>query len=66
LRSAEYKPFEWYEATYIVPGVIGTGLGKLTCCHPLPDSPVNVAMASSVPSIPHSRAICVPVSEGFL
>src|SRR5664279_2409866 len=43
------------------PGVIATGVVKLTCCQPEAVSPVNVAVASLVPPVVHSVPVCVPV-----
>ena len=40
---------------------IWTGVGKVTCCHPEPLSPVNVAVASSVPELDQSEPVWVPV-----
>ena len=40
---------------------IGTGCANITCCQPDALSPVNVALASSVPVLVHRLPTCVPV-----
>ena len=50
-----------YDATYVVLGVIGTGLENVTDCQPDADSPVNVAWARRVPVEDHRLPMCVPV-----
>ena len=51
----------WYEAIYVVPAAMLTGLAKLTCCQPLAVSFVKVAVASRVPELVHRFPMCVPV-----
>ena len=46
---------------YVVFAEIGTGEPNVTDCHPLPDSPTNVACLSSVPVADHRLPTCVPV-----
>jgi hypothetical protein len=41
--------------------VIATGEAKVTCCQPVAVSPVNVALASSVPVLVQRWPTCVPV-----
>ena len=38
-----------------------TGPEKVTCCHPVADSPVKVAVARSDPEIDHRLPMWVPV-----
>ncbi len=38
-----------------------TGEPKFACCHPLADSPLNVALASSTPAVVHRCPVCAPV-----
>src|SRR5438105_680390 len=39
---------------------MGTGVEKLTCCHPTADSAVNVAVARRVPVLVQRLPMCVP------
>jgi hypothetical protein len=55
-----------YEATYVVPGVTWTGVGKVTVCQPEPDSFVKVAWARRVPSVLQSEPMWVPVFAAAL
>jgi len=40
---------------------MGTAVEKFTCCQPEALSPLKVAVASSVPLLPHKLPVCVPV-----
>jgi hypothetical protein len=66
LVDAGYPVLEKYDATYVVPAVIATGLEKSSSCHPDAVSFENVPLASSWPVELHKLPICVPVSEGSL
>ena len=44
-----------------MPAVIATGVGKVTVCHPVEDSPVKVADASFVPPADHKVPTWLPV-----
>ena len=44
-----------------MPAVIGTGVEKFTCCHPVAVSPVKVPVASNVPVLVQRLPTCVPV-----
>ena len=39
--------------TYVAPVVTATGLAKLASCHPVADSPLNVALESRFPDDDH-------------
>jgi hypothetical protein len=53
-------------ATYVVSAVTATGLEKVTCCHPLAVSELNVAVARRVPAEDHRLPVWVPVVPGPL
>ena len=46
---------------YVVFAAMLTGVENDTCCQPDADSPVNVAVASNVPSEAHKLPVWVPV-----
>ena len=50
----------------MVPGWTATGAGKAAYCHPLADSPVKLAVPSSVPFAAQSRPTCAPVLAALL
>jgi hypothetical protein len=66
LVTAGYPVLEKYDATYVVPPVIATGLEKSSSSQPDAVSLLNVPDASSVPVELHKLPICAPVSEGSL
>ena len=55
-----------YDATYVVPPVIATGLEKSSSCHPDAVSLLNVPLASSVPEAVHKAPTWVPVLAASL
>ena len=47
--EADQPEFVKYAAVYVVFAAIDTGVGKLTCCHPVALSAVKVACESKLP-----------------
>ena len=47
----------------MVLAAIGTGLEKLTCCHPVADSAAKTACASTAPEVEYNSPRCVPLLE---
>jgi len=56
----------WYEATYTVFAVTATGVLKITCCHPVDDSLVNVAVARRTPPDVHRLPTWTPLFAALL
>jgi hypothetical protein len=55
-----------YEATYVVLAEIAIGEANETCCQPVADSPVKVAVPRRAPPAVHRCPTCVPVFSGPL